>query len=120
MGGKGQTTIYHNPKCGTSRKVLGMLREAGVEPVVIEYLKNPPDKKTLETLLRDMGLTPRELLRRKEAPYVALGLAEPGKSDTALIDAIVANPILMERPIVVSPRGTRLCRPAERVQDLLP
>jgi len=112
-------TIYHNPKCGTSRKVLGMLRDAGIEPMVVEYLKTPPDRPTLVRLLKDMGLPPRALLRRKEAAYAELGLDDPGKGDEAIIDAILQHPILMERPVVVTPRGTRLCRPAEKVQDVI-
>ncbi|MSP00871.1 MAG: arsenate reductase (glutaredoxin) [Acetobacteraceae bacterium] len=113
-------TIYHNPKCGTSRKVLGMLREAGTEPRIVEYLKTPPSRGELKDLLAKMGLTPRQLLRRKEAPYTELGLADPGKPDDALIDAIVRHPILMERPIVVTAKGVALCRPADKVVEILP
>jgi len=112
--------IYHNPACGTSRKVLGMIRDAGAEPRVIEYLKTPPTRAELLDLLRRMNLTPRELLRRRGTPYDELGLDDPKKTDDALIDAILAHPILMERPVVIGPRGVRLCRPAERVQEVLP
>jgi arsenate reductase (glutaredoxin) len=119
MAERGGTTIYHNPKCGTSRKVLGMLRDAGIEPQVIEYLRSPPDRPTLQRLLQEMGIPPRALLRRKEATYAELGLDDPAKSDDALIDAILQHPILMERPVVVTPRGTRLCRPAEKVQEVI-
>jgi arsenate reductase (glutaredoxin) len=111
--------IYHNPNCGTSRKVLGRLRDAGMAPVVIEYLKNPPSREELLDLLRRMNLTPRQLLRRRGTPYEALGLDDQTKTDDELIDAILAHPILMERPVVVSPRGVRLCRPADRVEELI-
>jgi len=114
-----QTTIYHNPHCGTSRKVLGMLRDAGTEPRVIEYLKTPPSRAELLDLLHRMGMTPRQLLRRKGTPFDTLGLDDPGKSDDALIDAILANPILMERPVVVTPKGAAVCRPADRVMGLI-
>src|SRR5689334_13678390 len=114
-----ETRIYHNPNCGTSRKVLGMLRDAGLEPTVIEYLRTPPSRAELVSLLDRMGMTPRQILRRKGTPYDELGLDDPAKSDDALIDAILAHPILMERPVVVTPRGVRLCRPAETVQALL-
>ncbi|HUN41354.1 MAG TPA: arsenate reductase (glutaredoxin) [Acetobacteraceae bacterium] len=112
--------IYHNPKCSTSRKVLGMLHEAGVQPRVIEYLKTPPTRAELVDLLRRMDMKPRALLRRRGTPYDALGLDDPTKTDAALIDAMVAEPVLMERPIVVGPRGVRLCRPVERVFEVLP
>ena len=115
-----EVVIYHNPACATSRKVLGMIRDAGVEPRVVDYLKTPPDREQLLDLLRRMGRTPRELLRRRGTPYDALGLADPAKPDAELIDAILANPILMERPVVVGPRGARLCRPVERVHEVLP
>jgi arsenate reductase len=115
-----EVVIYHNPACATSRKVLGMIRDAGVEPRVVDYLKTPPDREQLLDLLRRMGITPRELLRRRGTPYDALGLADPAKPDAELIDAILANPILMERPVVVGPRGARLCRPVERVHEVLP
>jgi arsenate reductase (glutaredoxin) len=113
-------TIYHNPSCGTSRKVLGMLRDAGIEPRVVEYLKTPPSRAELKTLLKQMGMTPRQLLRRRGTPFDELGLDDPAKTDDALLDAIQAHPILMERPVVVTPRGASVCRPAERVNDLLP
>jgi arsenate reductase (glutaredoxin) len=111
--------IYHNPSCTTSRKVLGMIREAGVEPRVIEYLKTPPSRTELLDLLRRMGLTPRQLLRRRGTPYDELGLGDPARTDDALIDAILAHPVLMERPVVVGPRGVRLCRPPEKVHEVL-
>lgn len=112
--------VYHNPKCSTSRKVLAMLREAGVEPQVIEYLKTPPSRGELVDLLRRMDMTPRALLRRRGTPYDTLGLDNPAKTDAELIDAMLAEPILIERPIVVGPRGVRLCRPVERVYEVLP
>ena len=118
--GTTQVTIYHNPACATSRKVLGMIREAGVEPRVIEYLKTPPTRAELVDLLRRMDMRPRDLLRRRGTPYQELGLDDPGKTDDALIDAIMAHPILMERPVVAGPRGVRLCRPVERLKDVLP
>ena len=114
-----ETIIYHNPNCGTSRKVLGMLRDAGMEPTVIEYMKTPPSRAELISLLDRMGMTPRQILRRKGTPYGELGLDDPAKSDDSLIDAILAHPILMERPVVVTPRGVRLCRPAEEVAPLI-
>lgn len=112
--------IYHNPNCSTSRKVLGMLREAGTEPRVIEYLKTPPTRAELLDLLRRMEMAPRALLRRRGTPYDSLGLADPNKTDDALIDAMLQQPVLIERPIVVGPRGVRLCRPVERVYEVLP
>jgi arsenate reductase len=112
-------TIYHNPNCGTSRKVLGMLRDSGNEPRVIEYLKNPPTKAELQELLVKLGMTPRQLLRRRGTPFDELGLDDPKKSDEQLIDAILAHPILMERPVVVTSKGVRVCRPAEKVMELL-
>jgi arsenate reductase (glutaredoxin) len=118
--GKPAVTIYHNPACTTSRKVLGMIRDAGVEPRVIEYLKTPPTRSELVDLVGRMGLTPRELLRRRGTPYQELGLDDPAKTDDDLIDAIIAHPTLMERPVVVGPGGVRLCRPPERVRDVLP
>ena len=117
---KSEVVIYHNRACATSRKVLGMIRDAGVEPRVVEYLNTPPSRGELLDLLRRMGLTPRQLLRRRGTPYDELGLADPAMSDEALIDAILAHPILMERPVVAGPRGVRLCRPPERVQEVLP
>jgi arsenate reductase (glutaredoxin) len=118
--GKPEVTIYHNPACTTSRKALGMIRDAGVEPHVIEYLKTPPTRPELVDLLGRMGLTPRELLRRRGTPYQELGLDDPAKTADELIDAIMTHPILMERPVVVGPGGVRLCRPPERVRDVLP
>ena len=112
-------TIYHNPKCSTSRKVLGMLRDAGETPRVIEYLRTPPTRDELVALLGRMGIGPRALLRRRGTPYDELGLDDPALSDDALIDAIVAHPVLMERPVVTSARGAVLCRPVERVQTVL-
>lgn len=112
--------IYHNPECGTSRNTLAMIRNAGIEPHVVEYLKSPPSRVMLEQLIARMGIAPRDLLREKGTPYAELGLDEPGLTDAALIDAMLAHPILINRPIVVSPRGVRLCRPSEQVLDLLP
>ena len=112
-------TIYHNPNCGTSRKVLGILRESGDEPRVIEYLKTPPDRAELQHLLTQLGMTPRQLLRRKGTPFDELGLGDPAKTDAELIDAILAHPILMERPVVVTAKGVKVCRPAEKVMELL-
>jgi arsenate reductase (glutaredoxin) len=112
-------TIYHNPSCGTSRKVLGMLRQSGDEPKVIEYLKTPPSKAELKNLLKQMGMTPRQLMRRRGTPFDELGLGDPAKTDEQLIDAILAHPILMERPVVVSDKGVRLCRPPEKVLEIL-
>lgn len=113
------TVIYHNPNCGTSRKVLAALQDAGASPRVIEYLKTPPNRAELLDLLQRMGIRPRDILRRRGTPYDELGLDDPAKTDEELIDAIMAHPILMERPVVVTPRGVRLCRPAERLQELL-
>lgn len=112
--------IYHNPECGTSRNALAMIRNAGIEPHVIEYLKTPPSRRTLESLIVRAGLTPRELLREKGTPYAELGLDSPDLSDTQLIDAMMDHPILINRPLVVSPIGVKLCRPSEEVLDLLP
>ena len=112
--------IYHNPQCETSRNTLALIRNAGVEPHVIDYLKCPPSRALLVQLIARAGLTVRGLLREKGTPYRELGLDDPNLSDDALIDAIVAHPILMNRPIVVSPLGMRLCRPSETVVDLLP
>jgi arsenate reductase len=113
------TIIYHNPGCTTSRKVLGMLRGAGKQPEVIEYLKTPPTREELISLLARMGKTPREVLRRKGTLYAELGLDNSAVSDDRVLDAIVAHPILLERPIVVTPAGVRLCRPADLVAALL-
>jgi arsenate reductase (glutaredoxin) len=115
-----KVTIYHNPACSTSRKVLGMIRETGMEPRVIEYLKTPPTRQELLGLLSSMDMTPRQLLRRRGTPYDELGLGDPTKSDEELIDAIVAHPVLLERPVVVGPRGVRLCRPPERLHEVMP
>ncbi|MPT22855.1 MAG: arsenate reductase (glutaredoxin) [Starkeya sp.] len=112
-------TIYHNPACGTSRNVLGLIRNAGLEPVVIEYLKTPPSRDELVSLIARMGITVRDLLREKGTPYAELGLGDPALSDDALLDAMMAHPILINRPIVVTPRGVKLCRPSEAVLDLL-
>ena len=112
--------IYHNPDCGTSRNALAMIRNAGIEPHVIEYLKTPLTRALLVQLITRMGITPRNLLREKGTPYAGLGLADPSLSDEALLDAMMAHPILINRPIVVSPKGVRLCRPSELVLDLLP
>jgi arsenate reductase len=112
-------TIYHNPNCGTSRKVLGILRQSGDEPRIIEYLKNPPTRAELKDLLTKMGMTPRQLLRRRGTPFDELGLDDPAKTDEQLIDAVLAHPILMERPIVVTGKGVKVCRPAETVMELL-
>ena len=113
-------TIYHNPACGTSRNVLALIRSSGEEPQVIEYLKNPPDRATLHKLIAAMGITPRVLLRQKGTPFDALGLASTTWTDAQLIDCMLQEPILINRPIVVTPLGTRLCRPSEAVLDLLP
>jgi len=112
--------LYHNPDCGTSRNTLAMIRNAGIEPHVIEYLKTPPSRAMLEQLIARMGITPRDLLREKGTPYGELGLGDPSLSDEALLDAMMAHPVLINRPIVVSPKGVRLCRPSEQVLDLLP
>ena len=112
-------TIYHNPACGTSRNTLAMIRQSGEEPEVIEYLKNPPDRARLIELIGKMGISVRALLREKGTPYVELGLADPKWSDEELIDFMLAHPILINRPIVVTPKGVRLCRPSEAVLDLL-
>lgn len=112
--------IYHNPACGTSRNALAMIRNAGIEPHVVEYLKTPPARALLERLMIRAGIGPRDLLREKGTPYGELGLADPSLSDEALIDAMMAHPILINRPLVVSPLGVKLCRPSEAVLDLLP
>jgi arsenate reductase len=112
-------TIYHNPDCGTSRNTLAMIRQSGEEPVVIEYLKHPPDRARLLELIDAMGVPVRALLREKDTPYAALGLGDPKWSDDQLIDFMLAHPILINRPIVQTPQGTRLCRPSEAVLDLL-
>ncbi|MGX4805837.1 arsenate reductase (glutaredoxin) [Bradyrhizobium guangdongense] len=112
-------TIYHNPDCGTSRNTLAIIRQSGVEPIVIEYLKAPPSRETLRQLIAAMGISVRALLREKGTPYKDLGLADPKWTDEELIDQMLAHPILINRPIVVTPKGTRLCRPSEGVLDLL-
>ena len=112
--------IYHNPECGTSRNALAMIRNAGIEPHVVEYLKTPPSRLMLETLISRAGLTPRSLLREKGTPFAELGLENPGLTDAQLIDAMMEHPVLINRPLVVSPLGVRLCRPSEEVLDLLP
>lgn len=113
-------TIYHNPACGTSRNTLSMIRNSGVEPTVIEYLKTPPRREILADLIARMGVPVREVLREKGTPYTELGLDDPTLSDDALLDAMMAHPILINRPIVVTPLGVRLCRPSEQVLDILP
>lgn len=115
-----RVTIYHNPACGTSRNTLALIRNAGLEPTIIEYLKNPPDRATLKALIVRMGITPRELLREKGTPYAEVGLGNPGWTDEQLIDQMLAHPILINRPIVVTPWGVKLCRPSEAVLDILP
>ncbi|MDC8786610.1 arsenate reductase (glutaredoxin) [Roseateles koreensis] len=113
-------TIYHNPSCGSSRNTLALIREAGYEPQVIEYLKTPPSQATLRQLVTDMGITVRELLRERGTPYAELGLGEVHWTDEQLLDFIVQHPILMHRPVVQTPLGAKLCRPAETVLTLLP
>jgi arsenate reductase len=115
-----QTTIYHNPKCGTSRNTLAMIRHAGIEPVVIEYLQTPPTRVQLVQLIADMGISVRAAMRSKEAIYSELNLDDLSLSEDALIDAMMAQPILINRPIVVNELGTKLCRPSELVLELLP
>ncbi|MDU7579246.1 glutaredoxin-dependent arsenate reductase [Aeromonas caviae] len=113
-------TLYHNPECGTSRNTLALIRNSGVEPTIIHYLETPPSRDELVALIAAMGLPVRDLLRKNVPPYEALGLAEARFSDDELIDAMLAHPILINRPIVVTPLGTRLCRPSEVVLDILP
>ena len=113
-------TIYHNPACGTSRNTLGLIRNSGAEPRIVEYLKTPPDRATLGALIAAMGIPARELLRRKGTPYDELNLDAEHWSDEQLIDFMVQHPLLIQRPIVVTPLGTRLCRPSEAVLDILP
>ncbi|PVE24004.1 arsenate reductase (glutaredoxin) [Microvirga sp. KLBC 81] len=112
--------IYHNPDCGTSRNTLGLIRNAGIEPHVIEYLKTPPTRLLLRQLIERMGVAVREVIREKGTPYKDLGLDDPSLTDDQLLDAMMAHPILINRPIVVTPKGVRLCRPSEAVLDLLP
>lgn len=113
-------TIFHNPDCGTSRNVLALIRHAGIEPIIVRYLETPPSRETLLQLLRDAKLKPREALREKGTPYLELGLNDPNVADDAIVDAMLAHPILINRPFVVTPMGTRLCRPSEVVLDVLP
>ena len=112
--------IYHNPNCGTSRNTLGLIRNAGIEPHVVEYLKTPPSRALLEELIERAGLKPRELLREKGTPFAELGLDDPALGDAELIEAMMAHPVLINRPLVVSPLGVKLCRPSEAVLDLIP
>ena len=112
--------IYHNPDCGTSRNTLAMIRNSGIEPHVVEYLKTPPSRSMLEQLIERAGISPRALLRQKGTPYAELGLDDDSLADTALVDAMMAHPVLINRPLVVSPLGVKLCRPSEAVLDLLP
>ena len=113
-------TIYHNPACGTSRNTLALIRAAGIEPAVIEYLLNPPTREQLATMIADAGLNVREAIREKGTPYAELGLDNPDLTDEQLLDAMIATPILINRPFVVTPLGTRLARPSEAVLDILP
>ena len=113
-------TIYHNPDCGTSRNTLAMICRSGEEPEVVEYLKTPPTREKLIDLMHDMGITPRDLLRQKGTPYAELGLADAKWSDDQLIGFMIEHPILINRPIVVTPLGVKLCRPSEVVLDILP
>ena len=112
--------VYHNPTCGTSRNTLAMIRNAGIEPEVIEYLQTPPSRKTLKEIAHATGAPLRDLIRSKEPQYQELGLDDPGKSDEQLLDAMLAHPVLINRPIVMTSMGTRLCRPSELVLDILP
>ncbi len=115
-----EVTIYHNPACGTSRKVLALLREAGIEPTVVLYLQDPPTREEIRRIVELSGQPLRSLLREKGTPYAELGLGDPCLSDERLLDAIAQHPILLNRPIVVTPRGARLCRPEQTVLELLP
>ncbi len=115
-----QVTIYHNPDCGTSRNALAMIRQSGEEPEIIEYLKNPPTRERLAELISAMKITPRQLLREKGTPYAELDLGNPKWTDDELIDFMLAHPILINRPIVVTPKGVRVCRPSEVVLEILP
>lgn len=112
-------TIYHNPRCGTSRNTLAAIRDAGIEPRVIDYLSNPPTREELQAMLAAAGLTPRDAIRSKESLYTELGLDKPDVSDEALLDAMLAHPVLINRPFVVTPKGVRLCRPFELVREIL-
>ncbi|MBB3967050.1 arsenate reductase (glutaredoxin) [Rhizobium metallidurans] len=120
MGNQVDIVIYHNPECGTSRNTLAMIRNAGIEPHVVEYLKTPPSRQLLEQLIDRMGISPRELLREKGTPYSELGLGDTALTDEHLVDAMMEHPILINRPIVVTPLGVKLCRPSEAVLDILP
>jgi arsenate reductase len=113
-------TIYHNPACGTSRNALEIIRNSGVEPTIIEYLKTPPSHSDLEMLIKKMGVPVRDVLRRKGTPYEELGLYDPKWDDNALLDLMIKQPILINRPIVLTPLGAKLCRPSETVKDILP
>ncbi len=115
-----EVTIYHNPACGTSRNTLELIRNAGIKPTIIEYLKTPPSRATLADLISRMGITVRDLLRRKGTPYDELGLDDPKWTDDLLLDLMIEHPILINRPIVVTPLGVKLCRPSETVLDILP
>ena len=112
--------IYHNPECGTSRNALAMIRNAGIEPHVVEYLKTPPSRALLESLIARAGIAPRALVREKGTPFADLGLGNPDLTDAQMIDAMMEHPILINRPLVVSPLGVKLCRPSEAVLDLIP
>lgn len=113
-------TIYHNPQCGTSRNVLAMIRHAGIEPTVVEYLKTPPSREQLVKMIADAGLAVRQAIREKDTPYAELGLGDPALTDDRLLDAMLGEPVLINRPFVVTPLGTRLARPSEVVLDILP
>jgi arsenate reductase len=115
-----EVTIYHNPACGTSRNTLALIRNAGIEPTIIEYLKTPPDRTTLRSLLARMGIGPRDVLREKGTPYAELDLGATHWTDEQLIEQMLAHPILINRPIVITPWGARLCRPSEAVLEILP
>ncbi len=120
MSSTADVVVYHNPECGTSRNALAMIRNAGIEPHVVEYLKTPPSRALLVQLIGRAGLSPRALLREKGTPYAALGLDDPELTDDQLLDAMMEHPILINRPLVVTPLGVRLCRPSEAVLDMLP
>ncbi len=113
-------TIYHNPRCGTSRNTLALIRNSGVEPLVVDYLSNPPTRVALRAMIDQAGLTVRAALREKEQQFAELGLDQPGVDDDALLDAVLAHPVLLNRPFVLTPLGARLCRPSELVLDILP
>ena len=115
-----EVTVFHNPACGTSRNVLALIRNAGIEPRVVEYLRNPPSRAELQEMIRAAGLSVRQALREKGTPYLELGLGNEALTDDQLLDAMLAHPILINRPFVVTERGTRLCRPSETVLELLP